>query len=84
MIHIKSIVADTQFSMIGSSNLDVRLVEINEELDVVGTIATLGDTWRKPLTAISAKAANTPLSNSGVARSGSEQWNGWLTPSVQL
>ena len=35
MIHIKSIVADTQFSMIGSSNLDARSAEINEELDVV-------------------------------------------------
>jgi len=35
MIHIKSIVADTQFSMIGSSNLDARAAEINEELDVV-------------------------------------------------
>jgi cardiolipin synthase len=35
MIHIKSIVADTQFSMIGSSNLDARSAEINEELDVI-------------------------------------------------
>src|SRR5207253_6252254 len=35
MIQIKSIVADTQFSMIGSSNLDARSAEINEELDVV-------------------------------------------------
>src|SRR5437868_8330510 len=35
MIHIKSIVADTQFSMIGSSNLDARSAEINEELDMV-------------------------------------------------
>jgi cardiolipin synthase len=35
MIHIKSIVTDTQFSMIGSSNLDARSAEINEELDVV-------------------------------------------------
>ena len=35
MIQIKSIVADTQFCMIGSSNLDARSAEINEELDVV-------------------------------------------------
>lgn len=35
MIHIKSIVIDTLFSMIGSSNLDARSAEINEELDVV-------------------------------------------------
>ena len=35
MIHIKSIVTDTLFSMIGSSNLDPRSAEINEELDVV-------------------------------------------------
>jgi cardiolipin synthase len=34
MIHIKSIVIDTLFSMIGSSNLDARSAEINEELDV--------------------------------------------------
>jgi len=35
MIHIKSIVTDTLFSMIGSSNLDPRSAEVNEELDVV-------------------------------------------------
>src|SRR5436190_2209629 len=35
MIHIKSIVVDTLFSMIGSSNLDARSAEINEELDLV-------------------------------------------------
>jgi cardiolipin synthase A/B len=35
MIHTKSIVVDTLFSMIGSSNLDARSAEINEELDVV-------------------------------------------------
>src|SRR5438105_7124544 len=35
MIHIKSIVADTQFSMIGSATMDARSAEINEELDVV-------------------------------------------------
>jgi cardiolipin synthase A/B len=35
MIHIKSVVVDTMFSMIGSSNLDARSAEINEELDVV-------------------------------------------------
>ena len=35
MIDIKSIVIDTLFSMIGSSNLDARSAEINEELAVV-------------------------------------------------
>ena len=35
MIHIKSIVVDSLFSIIGSSNLDARSAEINEELDVV-------------------------------------------------
>jgi cardiolipin synthase A/B len=34
-LHSKSIVVDTLFSMIGSSNLDVHSAEINEELDVV-------------------------------------------------
>ncbi len=34
MIHIKSMVVDGMFSMIGSSNLDARSAEINEELDV--------------------------------------------------
>jgi len=34
MIHIKSMVVDTLFSMVGSSNLDARSAEINEELDV--------------------------------------------------
>ncbi len=35
MIHAKTMVADGLFSMIGSSNLDSRSSEINEELDVV-------------------------------------------------
>jgi cardiolipin synthase len=35
MIHIKSMVADGLFSMIGSSNLDARSSSINEELDLV-------------------------------------------------
>lgn len=35
MIHVKSVVVDGLFSMVGSSNLDARSSEINEELDVV-------------------------------------------------
>ena len=35
MIHQKSMVIDGLFSMFGSSNLDARSSEINEELDVV-------------------------------------------------
>lgn len=35
MIHAKTMVADGMFSMIGSSNLDARSSEINEEIDVV-------------------------------------------------
>ncbi len=35
MIHAKTMVADGLFSMLGSSNLDGRSAEINEELDVV-------------------------------------------------
>jgi cardiolipin synthase A/B len=35
MIHQKSIVIDGLFSMVGSSNLDARSSEINEEVDVV-------------------------------------------------
>jgi cardiolipin synthase len=35
MIHTKSMVIDGLFSMVGSSNLDSRSSEINEELDVV-------------------------------------------------
>jgi cardiolipin synthase len=35
MIHSKTMVADSLFSMVGSSNLDSRSSEINEELDVV-------------------------------------------------
>lgn len=34
MIHVKGMVVDSMFSMIGSSNLDARSAEINEELDV--------------------------------------------------
>jgi cardiolipin synthase len=34
MIHVKTIVVDGMFSMFGSSNLDARSSEINEELDV--------------------------------------------------
>ena len=35
MIHTKTMVVDSLFSMLGSSNLDPRSSEINEELDVV-------------------------------------------------
>ncbi len=35
MIHSKTMVADGLFSMVGSSNLDARSSEINEELDLV-------------------------------------------------
>jgi cardiolipin synthase len=35
MMHVKAMVVDGMFSMIGSSNLDARSAEINEELDVV-------------------------------------------------
>jgi cardiolipin synthase len=35
MIHEKTMVVDGLFSMFGSSNLDARSSEINEELDVV-------------------------------------------------
>ncbi len=35
MIHAKTMVADGLFSMVGSSNLDPRSSEINEEVDVV-------------------------------------------------
>ena len=35
MMHVKSMVIDGRFSMLGSSNLDARSSEINEELDVV-------------------------------------------------
>jgi cardiolipin synthase len=35
MIHEKMMVVDGQFSMFGSSNLDARSSEINEELDIV-------------------------------------------------
>ena len=35
MIHSKTMVADGLFSMVGSSNLDPRSSEINEEIDVV-------------------------------------------------
>ncbi len=35
MIHAKTMVIDSLFSMIGSSNLDPRSSEINEEIDLV-------------------------------------------------
>lgn len=35
MIHVKSMVVDGLFSMFGSSNLDARSSEINEELDLI-------------------------------------------------
>lgn len=35
MIHAKTMVADGLFSMVGSSNLDARSSEINEEIDLV-------------------------------------------------
>jgi cardiolipin synthase len=42
MIHVKSMVVDGLFSMVGSSNLDARSAEINEELDVVVYDAEFG------------------------------------------
>jgi cardiolipin synthase A/B len=42
MIHEKSMVIDGMFAMFGSSNLDARSSEINEELDVVVYDATFG------------------------------------------
>jgi cardiolipin synthase A/B len=35
MLHMKTMVVDGMFSMVGSSNFDARSMEINEELDVV-------------------------------------------------
>ena len=35
LIHTKCMIIDGLFSMIGSSNLDARSSEINEELDVI-------------------------------------------------
>ena len=35
MIHAKTMVVDGMFAMIGTSNLDARSSEINEELDIV-------------------------------------------------
>jgi cardiolipin synthase len=43
MIHEKSMVIDGLFSMFGSSNLDARSSEINEELDVVVYDQKFGD-----------------------------------------
>jgi cardiolipin synthase len=42
MIHAKTMVADGLFSMVGSSNLDPRSSEINEELDLVVYDETFG------------------------------------------
>ena len=47
MMHIKSMVADGMFSMIGSSNLDARSAEINEELDTVIYDAGFGQLMEK-------------------------------------
>lgn len=53
MIHSKTMVADGLFSMIGSSNLDARSSEINEELDLVvydeGFGRTMEQTFEKDL-----------------------------------
>ncbi len=42
MIHVKAMVVDGMFSMIGSSNLDARSSEINEELDLTVYDAKFG------------------------------------------
>jgi Phosphatidylserine/phosphatidylglycerophosphate/cardiolipin synthases and related enzymes len=47
MMHIKSMVVDGMFSMIGSSNLDARSAEINEELDTVIYDAGFGRAMEK-------------------------------------
>jgi cardiolipin synthase A/B len=50
MIHIKGMVVDGLFSMIGSSNLDARSAEINEELDVVVYDRDFGRTMEEMFT----------------------------------
>ncbi len=48
MIHSKTMVVDGLFSMIGSSNLDARSSEINEELDlVVYDVQVSAGPWRR-------------------------------------
>ena len=47
MIHVKSMVIDGLFSMIGSSNLDARSSEINEELDLVVYDQKFGEAMEK-------------------------------------
>jgi cardiolipin synthase len=42
MIHVKSMVIDGMFSIFGSSNLDARSSEINEELDIAVYDANFG------------------------------------------
>jgi cardiolipin synthase len=42
MIHVKSMVIDGIFSIFGSSNLDARSSEINEELDIAVYDANFG------------------------------------------
>ncbi len=55
MIHEKTMVADGLFSMLGSSNIDPRSSEINEELDVVvydaGFAHKMEETFEKDLAA---------------------------------
>ena len=47
MIHSKTMVADGIFSMVGSSNLDARSSEINEELDLVVYDEGFGEVMEK-------------------------------------
>lgn len=63
MIHAKTIVADGLFAMIGSSNLDARSSEINEEIDLVVYDQAFGRTMEEMFEQDLAQAREYTLEN---------------------
>ena len=85
MIHAKTMVADGLFSMIGSSNLDARSSEINEEIDVVIYDEKFGREMEASFERDLAQSKPYTLSKaiSSAPGLGTRHQSGWRFPSVR-
>jgi hypothetical protein len=81
MIHEKAMVVDGMFVMFGSSNLDARSSEINEELDVVVYDENSAARWKLFSRKICNSVASIPCRNSRTVPGGNASPNGSCSPS---
>ena len=76
MIHEKSMVIDGMFSLVGSSNLDARSSEINEELDIAVYDREFGQEMERVFEKDRAQSRNIRFKNFKSARFGNARRNG--------